>query len=468
MLSSCKLRTLALAAVAMVVAACGSSSSSDQATLRVVHAVSDAPRVNVYLNDDQVLADVDFRTGSAFLPIAAGTYDVRVEAIVPSGNLDVIDVPDVEFASNSATTIAAIGDVSEASVAPLPLAEPTEAISAGNFRLQVTHASPEVGPVYIALTTPELPIDQAAFVGPLSYTETFGPGEFAAGNYQVRVIAKDPASGVSDADVVFDTGELPLGEGADLHVLAVTSTVPSTADPAAPISLVVLDGNGSFDIFDVNTGAFLTIVHDAPGVPAVDVFADVASSAEIEEIQLANDLEYGNFEDRQTVPALEFNVGVRLASDNSGDAFGFAADLMAGMGYTAIARLGAESGAPEAQVLVDDYRSVATEAKVRLVHGSPSAGPVDVYVFATNESNPPVPGVDEPLLLLEGFTYGSETGFLSLPAGSYDVFVTLAGNAEAVAIPVPGLAVAAGGVYTAIARDPLEGQSAFGVILIAD
>jgi hypothetical protein len=464
MLSSSRVRVAIMAVAAVVVAACGGSSggfSGDVASLRVLHAVSDAPRVNIYLNDDEVLSDVDFRTGSPFLPVTAGTYDIRVEAIVPGGNVDVITANGVELAADTATTIIATGDVSEGDIAPVAVVEPTAEIAAGNLRLRVTHGSFEAPPVYIALTTPGAPIDQAALLGPLSFRETTDALEVPAGDYQVRVTAK--AQPVTDADVLYDSGPLSLGEGADLHVVAVTSTVPSTAESGSPISLVALDGSGAGDIFDVNTGSNLTIVHDAPGVPAVDVFADVTATPEVEEIQLTNDLVYGNFEPRQVVPSTEFAVGVRLASDNSADAFGFTADLMSGMGYTAIARL--VDGIPEAQVLVDDYRSVATEAKVRIVHGSPSAGPVDVYVFPSDEANPPTPASGDPLL--ESFAYGAETGFVSLPAGSYDVLVALEGT-ETVAITVRGLAVDAGGVYTAIARDPAPEQSEFGVILIAD
>ena len=53
-------RVVTLAIAAFVVAACGSSSSSSsspEAQIRVVHAVADAPRVNVYLGEDLVLEE---------------------------------------------------------------------------------------------------------------------------------------------------------------------------------------------------------------------------------------------------------------------------------------------------------------------------------------------------------------------------------------------------------------------------
>lgn len=55
----------------------------------------------------------------------------------------------------------------------------------------------------------------------------------------------------------------------------------TAAEVGSPISLVVLDGLGSADFFDVNTGANLTIVHDAPGVPAVDDYGSVATEAKV-------------------------------------------------------------------------------------------------------------------------------------------------------------------------------------------
>jgi len=457
----------ALAATALLVISCGSSSDSAvTASVRVLHAVADAPRVNVYLDDDQVLSDVDFRVGSGYLPITAGAYDVRVEAIVPGGNIDVITVDNFIFAPGTSSTLAATGDVSEGSVAPLPIAEPLTAIAAGNIRLRVTHASPEAPPVYLAITTPDLPIDQAALLGPFSYQQTTDPLEVPAGNYQVRVTASGQP--LVDADVLYDTGELTLAEGADLHVFAVTSTVPSTRAVGAPISLVVLDGSGSADIFDIDTGANLRVVHNSPGAPAVDVVVDLNDTMVDEELEIITGLSYGESAGYLTpaVAAVSYNLGVRASPAGVDDVLNFDADLMAGMGYTVIAN-DVFPGSIMEWVLVDDYRPVVTEAKVRLVHGSPSAGIVDIYVFSSADNLLPE-DVIEPAL--PSVAFGVATGFLSLAPGDYDIYVT-GENSTVPAISVTGLTVSAGGVYTAIARDPdpLDPMDTMlGVTLIAD
>lgn len=92
--------------------------------------------------------------------------------------------------------------------------------------------------------------------------------------------------------------------------------------------------------------------------------------------------------------------------------------------------------------------------KLRVVHASTLAGPVDVYVTApgvsiTDPNNPVTP-------VLSNFTFGTVTKYLEVPAGSYEVRVTVAGNPSAVAIDTgaTGVPLMAGDIYTAVALDP--------------
>ena len=102
--------------------------------VRVVHGVADAPLVNVYLDDDQVLENFDFREGTGYLSLPAGTYDIRVEAIVPGGNVDVINAPGVLLSRDERTTVYAAGDTSEGSIAPLLVADPVDPVAPGAVR----------------------------------------------------------------------------------------------------------------------------------------------------------------------------------------------------------------------------------------------------------------------------------------------------------------------------------------------
>lgn len=94
------------------------------------------------------------------------------------------------------------------------------------------------------------------------------------------------------------------------------------------------------------------------------------------------------------------------------------------------------------------------DCKLRVVHASTLAGSVDVYVTApgvsiTDPNNPVSP-------VLSNFTFGTVTHYLSVPAGSYEVRVTVAGHPSQVAIDTgaTGVPLTAGDIYTAVALDP--------------
>jgi hypothetical protein len=112
----------------------------------------------------------------------------------------------------------------------------------------------------------------------------------------------------------------------------------------------------------------------------------------------------------------------------------------------------------EPLVLTDRRRSIATEAQVRIVHASPSAGPVDIYVTA--------PGADIATLApsFANVPFKADTGFVSLAPGDYQVRVTPTGT-KTVAINAT-TTFAAGGIYNVFARDAAGGGTPLGVVLV--
>jgi hypothetical protein len=111
-------------------------------------------------------------------------------------------------------------------------------------------------------------------------------------------------------------------------------------------------------------------------------------------------------------------------------------------------------GSLTAQVYQDDLRSPSSgNAKVRVVHASPDAGPVDV-----------VPRGGE--ALVAGLTFPEASAYAEVPAGTYTLDVNAAGTNQT-ALTVPDAALASGGVYSAFAVGTVFADS-LNVLLVRD
>jgi len=456
-----------LATVLLGAVGCGGSSNNNNSgptvettALRVVHAVADAPSVNVNLDGTEVLSEVPFGVGSGFLTIDEGAYDISVDAIVPPDQtVTVIDVQDLPLDSGSEYNIIAVGVTATGSIEPLVIPATPFDVSTGQAQLVVAHASPSAPQVDVYLTAPDDPLDPAVNrAASFSFKENFS-ATVPPGTYQIRItLADDPDT------VVFDSGpgDLP---GGDFLVAAVDNTGPG----ASPVSLIIVDRDGQSDaIMDVATPSVITAVHDSPDAPIVDILADDRTTQQDEALKIVDSLAYTQFDYLSEVPPGQYTLSVTPEDNPSVNALQIEADLLAGDEVTALvtgflANPPSQDLALQALVLVDDTRSIATEARVRIVHGSPSTPEVDIYVTEPGA----VIGDPDVSPAFSSVPFLADTGFVSLAPGTYDVTVTLAGDTTP-AIQVEGLVVAGGDVLTAIARDPNSnaGETAPGLIVI--
>ena len=209
---------------------------------------------------------------------------------------------------------------------------------------------------------------------------------------------------------------------------------------------------GSLEILDVDTPTSLQVIHASPDAPAVDVVVDGGV--------LVPNLAFPQATGFVETPAGTYNVAVTVAGNPGAIAIGpVDLDLAAGVRYSVLAV--GELAAIEPLILSDDPRRVATNAKVRIVHASPTAMDVDIYVTAVGAD------INAEAPTLENIAFKANTGYLALPAGDYDVTVTPTATKTA-AIGPATISVADGGIYTAIARDPLPGAAEFGLIVTDD
>ena len=430
-------------------------------TIRALHASPDAPAVNIWVNGAPALTGVDYTVGSGFVPVVEEN-NIQVEAILPGDDAVVIDA-DLAFDYSTETTVIATRKLADNGGVPFPLVitnASDERIAQGYFRAQVVHASPSAPAVDVYVTTVGADLNGAAPVNgagtPLSFEQFTGQLEVPEGGYQIRITA----AGDPDA-VVFDTGDTPIAlqAGGDLMIVAVENTGPGNS----PVQLVVLDGTTAFMLYDTNTPASAVAVHLSPDAPAVDILADVNSTANDEALPLVRNVPYTAFCDLDSVPAPgDYTISVVANADNSIVATQFPLGVEKGSEALAIVTGFLTSGEPtiRALSLTGNTRSVATETKLRITHGSPSTPEVDLYLVADGTD---IANVDP---AFSSVPFGADTTQLSIAPGTYDAYVTLAGSKDP-AISLTELPAFTGGeVLDVIARDATGTETGPQVVLI--
>lgn len=431
--------------IPLLVAATGLAACNDSgpAQLRVMHASPDAPEVDVLAGNTRVASGLDYGEATAQIELDAGVVTLAVQGLLPGGTTATVIGPvDVDLEKDTLYTVLAVGDV--ANIEPLVITQPRQRVPQDSTRVRVVHAAPDAPAVDVYLTGPDANLMASAPVGSFAFKEAIGPVVVSAGDYRVRVtLAGDPGT------IVFDSGTVPLAGGADLVIAAIenTDTGPS------PIQLVVSDGTLGARVYSTGTPADLRVVHASADAPPVDVVANDNFST-----PLVSDLAFPQATGFVSVPAATYNVKVAAAGTTT-DVIDADLTLQPAVRYSVLA-VGALADI-EPLVATDDARRIATAAKLRVIHGAPTAASVDIYVTA--------PGATITTLnpTLAGVPFKANTGFLQLPAGSYSVTVTPTGTKTAAIGPID-ITLNAGGIYTAVARDPVAPGVDFGMILLDD
>lgn len=115
--------------------------------IRVLHAIPNAPAVDVYANDNIIIKNLPYKEVSSYIPVTSGNINIKV---YPTGTTTnpVIDT-NVYIPENSIYTIAAIGELPDVSL--YPVQEPSSANKSGLSCVRFIHLSPNAPAVDIKL-----------------------------------------------------------------------------------------------------------------------------------------------------------------------------------------------------------------------------------------------------------------------------------------------------------------------------
>jgi Domain of unknown function (DUF4397) len=185
----------------------------------------------------------------------------------------------------------------------------------------------------------------------------------------------------------------------------------------------------------------LRVVHASPTAPNVDVlvgstvaFSNVAYFAE----------------GLRTVPVGTTQIRVR-ATGGTTDVINASPSLAAG-NYTTVLAVNNLAQIEPLVVTEPDQGPGAGQARVRLVHASPSTGNVDIYVTAPTATLPAAPTV-------ANVPFKGISSALTVASGNYRVRITPAGTPGTIAIDTGSITLPSNSVTIAVALDKATGGS---------
>lgn len=137
----------------------------EQTHIRILHAVPNAPAVDVYANGALIARNLKYQGFTDYLAVPAGTYLIE---IYPAGTTAVpVLRTNAALPGRSIFTIAAVGLLPDISL--LPLNEPKTAIPQGMTMIRFSHLSPTAPSVDITLPDGTILFSDVQFMETMDY-----------------------------------------------------------------------------------------------------------------------------------------------------------------------------------------------------------------------------------------------------------------------------------------------------------
>lgn len=432
---------LLMIAASIALAGCFSSSSSSSRTsvglpvapgqpsaeIRTLHASADAPNVDIYVEGALAVSNLAFGEATSFVQVPAQALQIDIRAAGSAADSAPAFSTTVAPAADASYTLVAyglLGGEEDLAFDLLTIADDRDLAADGFFRLFVLHAALQAGAVDVYLDGGDSDeLGEPVITGFEPRDDTGNYLELTAGSYRVRLTPS------GENTVVYDSGLIGFESRTSYFVAALDR--PSGL---SPVSLVALLNDPAFVTLE-DQRALVRALHLSPDAPTVDVLVGGEP--------FGVTLSFGDFSDYLTVLAGNYTLGV--AAENTTTAVAeLSVDVEAGKAYSVLATglLGGSGNQAFALRPLEDARIPAEgdDVLVRVIHAAPDAPEVDVL------ANGAILGG------LSEVPYFTASGYLTVPAGTYDLEVRPAGGmAGSAVITANDTALTAGSIYTVIA-----------------
>ncbi len=410
---------LGILAVVVLLASCGSSENEVTAYyVRAVNALVDGPRIQMNVSELPLHSSVEYLKATRMsIPVSKGgatdIATVELKAYTPAGETIIIDtIPDYEFSGNVEYTVVTAGTLANPTTFVTNNPRRVKPVTGGY--LEFIHASLDLGPLDIFLTDPGVDLIGMTAYTTLTFTESSGSLEITPGEYQVRV------TNSGTTDVVFDSGALDFTGDAERQMIF----VDNAGNSSAALNMIRTYGQDSAVSGDVTYGGRVRGLNIDVVEGPLDILAGPAQTP----VALA--LDYGSLADFVVLNGGDLDFLVTPTADINTPLLELTDTVEAGKEYTFVT-----GSSPDGMIGVlgpDDRRSVATESRIRAIHGIYTSEVLNVYLSEALPTTMPPAYSDG---IVRNLGYGSTSNLYAGEPGEYYVSITtrpeLAGGGEA-------------------------------------
>jgi hypothetical protein len=221
-----------------VATACGESLGIGQATdscLRVINAAPDAGPIDVYVGDAPIVEGLEYGQSSDFTATANGQQQLRVASAGDPVDQAIIDMTqDWSAGSAAQITVSGLADDLQATIAGVDL----RSLPENQARVRVTHASPDLEAIDVAIAAGPTPFQNVAFRSQSGYV-VFDAGSYT---FQLRLngqntLLLEAIDVPIEPGMVYDIVVIGQSENGTLQMMILNANAGVLAGlPATPIA----------------------------------------------------------------------------------------------------------------------------------------------------------------------------------------------------------------------------------------
>ena len=412
--------------------------ATGKGTVRAINAIKTAPGIT-FMIEERLISAVEFKSSTS-----AQQYD-DLEYIF---NFEVLFVGDTERQRIASQFLDVVKDKEYTFIIGGALADPTITIWESDvrvwsgdetvFEVRFGHTSAELGSIDVYFAAPGVAPASGQEIGTLLFGEVLPAADYPAGDYVlIYTVAGDPAT------ILFTSEVVTLAEQSAFTI----SMFDADANELGSMSVRLFSTSGSSQvIFEAGVVSTLRFFHTSMALATADIYGDEAVTT-----LLVSNHAFGDVTGDIAVAPGANLITYTTAGDTGVILFEDEGTLFPGTHYPFY--VVGKTDALSAILAIPDRRSVETRVKFSFLHTATNHDSVDVYVVLANTE------ITDQLPIIAALTVGSAPVSINLRPGSFDMYLTPAGEQTIITGPVrfdPAL----GDILDVIALDAVDPSSA--------